>query len=935
MLARQRDEEVLQKEIDAQWASIMGQTFSSSSCIKGGFVFKRKPKVGGWLRQARKNLIFALRYRVFYSSCAVNSEQGEDVFRVLDVQQDMPKTGDKRPYSSAAVMSRIRDLERNVETRSREMLDNCDDINGFEMDFKKFAPLLVESTSSSYIPYRASSFSSASLPQDASIEKKMEFRMQRRANELRIIQSTARSVSITAIEVSLVTTAQHCVLQIDKQTKLSQQALLPSIYEDLIISFIVSEVTTALLGAQEDMFIDERIVLAVDRAMALILDSFICNDPVLLTLQQRKMSADCLVRFTRRCLDRKHRIYVARLSSSLLHKAAVHRNTILFKEGMYQLIYFARVRNSHRHVAASMQRHCLLLYLVHWKKEYISAMHQRQLAGKRAILTNKEHFQFMTFIRDKAATKIQREFKIMRAQLLFRRVAAARKLQTFVRSIRSYLTARGRRLKTRCISEAKLKIQELSAFLQKRNIVYKWEEAFKNRVILRNLMRVYWRICCRPSFGRWERMTKLIGRLETQQSAAALKLQALYRSHLVRHQFLDYFQWRFRLIRTQAQVRGWIICKYFRSYLRLHRRAILLQKRIRGMLTRMHMKDSWIEALHHAARNNDVYKLQQLRFKVAPELMLALNREGNNLLHSASLGAARKCIKSLLKLNLFEKDGLNMFGFSPLHLLITSAAVQRDECFDYLLSIGFDETVVGPEGATCLTLAASYGRSYIVKQLLEYGMDPNTAALDGSTPLQLACYYDHSAVVDHLLENEACPNQPGALGYYPLHYALESSTRIDLISTLLFYNADINVFNRLNFETVLMTACGKGYEDAVELLLAHSAQAGAIDSRGWTPAHYAASNSSASCETIYQLLLTADVDFNAVDCEGNAPIHIATLANNSVFVKCLLEGGAAFAVKNYQGKKKASPTPSIHSSSYYYSHFRGLSHAYCRAIQFC
>ena len=157
--------------------------------------------------------------------------------------------------------------------------------------------------------------------------------------------------------------------------------------------------------------------------------------------------------------------------------------------------------------------------------------------------------------------------------------------------------------------------------------------------------------------------------------------------------------------------------------LRDFRAAQRIQKQFRGFNIRSQFFDSRIRAIHYAASHNNYDKLLYFANKF-PELLNELDKDGNTALHNAAKNASRRTLKLLLKKKL-DPNMLNLAGYTPLHLVIMSKAINRDDCFLYMLDRGFDEDVRTPDGKSCLLLACENGRALIVKQLLANGQDPN------------------------------------------------------------------------------------------------------------------------------------------------------------------------------------------------------------------
>jgi ankyrin repeat protein len=396
----------------------------------------------------------------------------------------------------------------------------------------------------------------------------------------------------------------------------------------------------------------------------------------------------------------------------------------------------------------------------------------------------------------------------------------------------------------------------------------------------------------------WKLITTELRKLYIRATEAAIRIQCIFRLYFVKKRILNYYKFALSLRKAQALARRWILRRVFLWVLLRHKSAIKIQKLFRGQLERRRQTENKVMGIYSAALGNSFEKVKYFAVQF-PELVYAITKEGNTMLHAAASGASKRILKYLLKLGL-ESNFRNYEGYTPLHFLIQSSAINRDECFDYMVEHGFDEEQGGPEGRTCLLMAAQYGRAHIAQQLLEYGADPSVPDDAGNTPLQVATSYSHNAVIAHLLEHNAEVNAPAAQGYYPLHYAVDSPEPVDTCNLLFDYGAEVNVYHSETFEYPIMSACSRGSADLVNLFLYRGADVACVDRNGWSIAHYAAAQMPCVTE-MYSHLLTADTYFESRDNEGNTPMHIAAMYGNYLFMKCLVEGGVGVGAQNLQG----------------------------------
>ena len=87
-----------------------------------------------------------------------------------------------------------------------------------------------------------------------------------------------------------------------------------------------------------------------------------------------------------------------------------------------------------------------------------------------------------------------------------------------------------------------------------------------------------------------------------------------------------------------------------------------------------------------------------------------------------------------------------------------------------------------------------------------------------------------------------------------------------------------------------------GHAEVVKLLLEKGATADAVDSRGWTPLHYASycDSEDQNCAAVVDAIVAQkpSIDVNALDNAGLTPLHLASKRGKADAVKRLLNHGA-------------------------------------------
>ena len=377
----------------------------------------------------------------------------------------------------------------------------------------------------------------------------------------------------------------------------------------------------------------------------------------------------------------------------------------------------------------------------------------------------------------------------------------------------------------------------------------------------------------------------------------SLLIQKTVRMWIIKRYVINYYRWRRGLVAFQGHVRRARVIPWFQHNIHLYRSARYIQRVFRGHYLREHLNDKRIIDMHHAAEHNNYDKLLYYSKKY-PELLMELDSEGNTALHNAAKNASRRTLKLLLKHKL-DPNALNLAGYSALHLIIMSNAVNRDDCCIYMLDVGFDEEALTPDGKTCLLLAVEYGRLRLVQLFLDNHLDPNQPDNNLLTCLQAACQAGIFEVLNKLVLYGADVNQPGYCGTFPLHDCIATG-QIDFPNLLISHGAYVNVKEPNYQQTPLMWACRAGLAEFVSLYVLQGAHVNDADWMGWTAGHHAALNGSYE---VYDSLRVGDADFDKQDNQGDTPLHVAGSYGNTEFTQHLLLGGADCSIQNLEGNQ--------------------------------
>jgi ankyrin repeat protein len=143
------------------------------------------------------------------------------------------------------------------------------------------------------------------------------------------------------------------------------------------------------------------------------------------------------------------------------------------------------------------------------------------------------------------------------------------------------------------------------------------------------------------------------------------------------------------------------------------------------------------------------------------------------------------------------------------------------------------------DGFTPLHLAAANGYKDMAEFLLANKADANATDNSQSTPLHqaIAAVGEHVELLELLITHKADVNAADTNGLTPLHYAALADNG-KAVKLLLARGAHPDVRDKVDGNTPLIIATGKGYKDVAEVLLANGADVNAADKKG-TPLAWA------------------------------------------------------------------------------------------------
>lgn len=194
----------------------------------------------------------------------------------------------------------------------------------------------------------------------------------------------------------------------------------------------------------------------------------------------------------------------------------------------------------------------------------------------------------------------------------------------------------------------------------------------------------------------------------------------------------------------------------------------------------------------------------------------------------------------------------------------------------------------GANGSTWLHVAASYGRTDVVKALLRNDdVSINEQMLDGSTALICAVKEKRRATITALLQAGADVSIITSEGWSVLCYACQSNN-VGLVEELLRRGCDITA-STFTGETALHLACVHGDVSIVRVLLENGADPLLRSNNGKTALHAACAS---RWEQTVALLLEYIPHAHPILQTGRTPLHDACTAGHTGITALLLNHGA-------------------------------------------
>ncbi|KKT23376.1 MAG: hypothetical protein UW09_C0004G0121 [candidate division TM6 bacterium GW2011_GWF2_43_87] len=201
---------------------------------------------------------------------------------------------------------------------------------------------------------------------------------------------------------------------------------------------------------------------------------------------------------------------------------------------------------------------------------------------------------------------------------------------------------------------------------------------------------------------------------------------------------------------------------------------------------------------------------------------------------------------------------------------------------------------------TPLHYAALHGWGVnVVQFLIDNGANVNQINNNDDTPLSLAFELGHVDIVRCLVEAGADINQTDKVGWSLLHYAAFNGWDFACFNYLVSKGADIQKISDDN-DSPLSCAFQSGYLDAARCLIKAGASINVIAPDGSNLLHRAAYDNWNVKSVKY--LIEQGVAIDKVNNNNETPLLLAAQRGHLDVVRCLVEAGASFSIKNTAGQ---------------------------------
>ena len=231
-------------------------------------------------------------------------------------------------------------------------------------------------------------------------------------------------------------------------------------------------------------------------------------------------------------------------------------------------------------------------------------------------------------------------------------------------------------------------------------------------------------------------------------------------------------------------------------------------------------------------------------------------------------------------------------GKTPLIIAVGNSYIDTAKI---LIENGANINAVDIEGWSALSYAVNNGDIEIAKLLLE-----NKAKIKDELLIAIKSPIVESSIniMKLLIDNKANINYTDENGFNPLNIAIESGD-MELTKFLITNGANVNSLMQ-DGVSLIGYAIAQNNMDLLQILIENGANVNYTNGDSWadTPLKTA---SRLGLDNVVRILLTRNVDINAVDINGNTALHTAALNSQLSIVKLLLEKNPNLDIQNKVG----------------------------------
>lgn len=297
-----------------------------------------------------------------------------------------------------------------------------------------------------------------------------------------------------------------------------------------------------------------------------------------------------------------------------------------------------------------------------------------------------------------------------------------------------------------------------------------------------------------------------------------------------------------------------------------------------------------LEALEKSAENSA--KIMQMIIDKVDKKLINNSLEGKTPLiiavGNSYIDTAKILIENGANINAVDFEGWSALSYAVNNgdieiakLLLTNKAKIKDE-----LLIAIKSPIVE-------------SRINMMKLLIDNKANINYTDENGFNPLNIAIESGDMELTKFLITNGANVNSLMQDGVSLIGYAI-AQNNMDLLQILIENGANVNYTNGDSWaNTPLMTASRLGLDNVVRILLTRNVDINAVDMNGNTALHTAALNSQLS---VVKLLLEKNPNLDIQNKVGNTALHLAVISGNIDIVGELVLKGANTRIRNNDGK---------------------------------